>query len=50
MNYTILDDDIKEEKNVAADFPEIIKQIEEIMKKEHTPPSIDRFKMDALGD
>lgn len=45
-----LDNDIKEEHNVATDFPDIIKQMEEIMKKEHTPATIERFRLEALGD
>lgn len=45
-----LDTDIREENNVAAENPEIIEKIEKIMKKEHTPSTIERFKMDALGD
>ncbi|MCK5766352.1 MAG: sulfatase-like hydrolase/transferase, partial [Bacteroidales bacterium] len=45
-----LDDDIREENNVAADHPEIIKQMEKIMIKEHVPSTIERFKMEALGD
>ncbi len=45
-----LDNDIKEENNVATDFPEIIKQVEEIMKLEHQPSDLERFKLKALGD
>ena len=43
-----LDTDIREENNVADDFPEIIKQVEEIMRNEHIPSNIERFNMDAL--
>jgi len=45
-----LDNDIKEAYNVASDFPDIILQIQEIMKKEHTPASLERFRLEALGD
>ncbi len=45
-----LDEDIKEEKNVAADFPEMIDQMKEIMKKEHTPSTINRFKLKDIDD
>ncbi len=45
-----LDNDIKEEHNVASDFPDIINQMEGIMKKEHTPATIERFRLEALGD
>lgn len=45
-----LDNDIKEENNVAAQNPEIIKQIEAIMKKEHIPADVERFKMEAIDN
>jgi arylsulfatase len=45
-----LEQDIMEENNVAADFPEVVKQMEEILRKEHTTPSIERFRLEALGD
>jgi arylsulfatase A-like enzyme len=45
-----LDDDIKEETDVAEQYPEIVSAMEEIMKKEHTPSTVERFKMEALGD
>lgn len=45
-----LNNDIKEEKNIADQNPEIIKRIEEIMIKEHTTPELQKFKMEALGD
>ena len=35
---------------MAAANPEIVKKTVEIMKKEHTPSTIERFKMEALGD
>ena len=45
-----LKNDIKEENNVAAEHPEIVKKIEQIMVSEHTVPELDAFKMSALGD
>ena len=45
-----LDTDIREENNVAAENPEIVKKMENIMKKEHTPSTVEKFKMEALGD
>jgi arylsulfatase A-like enzyme len=45
-----LETDIQEQVNVAGQHPEIIRKIEEIMKNEHVPAEIDRFKMEVLGD
>ncbi|MFZ1290081.1 MAG: arylsulfatase [Melioribacteraceae bacterium] len=45
-----LNNDIKEEKNIADQNPEIVTRIEEIMKSEHTIPELQKFKMEALGD
>jgi len=45
-----LDIDIGEEKNVAEQNPNIIRQMEEIMKKEHIPATVERFKLEAIGD
>jgi arylsulfatase len=42
--------DIQERENVAADHPEIISRIEEIMRKEHIRSPVDRFKFPQLGD
>jgi len=41
-----LEKDIREKINVAADFPEIVGEMEVIMKNEHLPPELDRFKME----
>lgn len=38
-----LGNDITESQNVAGRYPEIVKQIEEIMKVEHNAPEIKRF-------
>ncbi len=43
-----LDEDIQELNNVAAEHPELIKQMELILKEEHTPAQLERFRMEAL--
>ena len=45
-----LNSDIGETRNVAADNPEIIKEIERIMIEEHEPSEVERFRFDVLGD
>lgn len=45
-----LNTDITEEQDVAAQHPEIVAQIKEIMKTAHRPAELDRFKMEELGD
>ncbi|NOY95772.1 MAG: arylsulfatase [Chlorobi bacterium] len=45
-----LDEDIREQNDVAADNPAIVKKIEAIMEQEHTPAEIERFKIKELGD
>lgn len=45
-----LDNDPQEQINVAADHPEIVEKMLEIMKKEHQEPVLERFRMEALGD
>jgi arylsulfatase len=45
-----LDEDIKEENDLSAGFPEVIRQVEDIMKKEHTPATVEGFMLEALGD
>jgi len=42
--------DIQEQNNVAAEHPEIVDKIEGIMKREHVPSVVDRFKIKELGD
>jgi arylsulfatase len=42
--------DPKEQNNIADANPEIIQKMKEIMKKEHSTPALDRFKMAALED
>ncbi len=45
-----LDEDIREEHNVAAEHPDLIRQIESIMSREHVPSELERFHLKALGD
>ena len=45
-----LKDDIRESHDVAPDNPAIVRKIESIMKEEHVPSSIERFKFSQLGD
>ncbi len=45
-----LKSDPTESNNIAASKPEIVAKIEAIMKREHTPAEIDRFKIKELGD
>lgn len=42
--------DLREEKNVAADYPKIVREMEKIMAKEHITPVLERFRQKALGD
>ena len=43
-----LDNDIQELHNVAADHPDIVKQVAQIMKAEHRTPEVTTFLMKAL--
>ena len=36
--------------NIASKYPDIVSKIEAIMKREHTPAEIDKFKIKELGD
>ena len=45
-----LDEDIKEQHDIAKQFPAIVKKMEEIMKQEHVPAENERFKFKQLGD
>ena len=42
--------DPTESYDVAAENPEIVSKIEAIMKQEHEPAELDRFKIKELGD
>ncbi|MBR10731.1 MAG: N-acetylgalactosamine-6-sulfatase [Rickettsiales bacterium] len=50
MELFDLENDPKEEKNVADQFPEIVEQISNIMKQEHSVPEVENFKLEVLGD
>lgn len=45
-----LEEDIQEQNNIAAQHPEIVKQIEAIMVQEHVPAASQRFHIKQLGD
>lgn len=45
-----LEEDLQEQYNVASDHPEIIAEMELILKIEHEPAQLERFRMEALGD
>ena len=45
-----LDTDIREQVDVAAQHPDIVTQIAAIMRREHVPSTLDRFKIPQLGD
>lgn len=45
-----LEEDIQEQTNIAAQHPEIVKQMEAIMVKEHVPAESKRFHIKELGD
>ena len=45
-----LKDDPREQSNVASANPAIVAQIEAIMRREHSPASLEKFKMPQLGD
>ena len=42
--------DPAEQNNLSEEYPDIVQKMEQIMISEHVPASIDRFKMEALGD
>lgn len=45
-----LETDIKEEKNLYDNYPNIVKKIEEIIKNEHTESNNPKWRMSLLGD
>ncbi len=45
-----LETDIKEENNIADQYPEVVKKIEQIMEEEHEPSAIKRFHLKQVGD
>ena len=40
----------QESENLAEKYPKVVAQIEAIMKREHTAPQVEKFKMESLGD
>lgn len=42
--------DIQESHDVAPDYPAIVQKMEAIMKQEHVPSTIERFRFPQLGD
>jgi len=44
-----LDEDIKEERDVSEEHPEVVEQIRSIMTQEHSVPERDAFRMEALN-
>ncbi len=42
--------DPQESKNIAGDYPEIVKEIKSIMATEHRPATLKNFRMKPLGD
>ena len=45
-----LNNDIQEQNNLAAQYPEVVEKIEAIMKQEHIPSTLEKFKFSQLGD
>ena len=45
-----LDEDIREQTNVAAQYPHIVRELEAIMDAEHRQAEIPRFRIKALDD
>lgn len=45
-----LENDIQEQNDVAADFPEVSAKIQKAMDDAHRPAALDRFKIETLGD
>ena len=45
-----LEEDLQEQNDIAANHPTIVAQIEKILIDARVEPTIDRFKMEALGD
>jgi arylsulfatase len=45
-----LEDDPREENDVAAEHPDVVTRIEAIMEREHVASTIERFQFKELGD
>ena len=50
VNLYDLDTDPLEQNDVAEQHPEIVKQIEDILKESHVQPELERFRIKELGD
>jgi arylsulfatase A-like enzyme len=45
-----LEEDMQELKDVSSQHPEIVREIETILEREHTPAENESFRMEQLGD
>jgi arylsulfatase A-like enzyme len=45
-----LDTDLQEIHDLSGDYPEMVKEMDKIMKLEHVTSAIDRFRLSALDD
>ncbi|MDY8134172.1 arylsulfatase [Aquimarina sp. 2201CG5-10] len=45
-----LEEDLKERNNIAKNHPEIVEKLFQIIKTEHTPPQIERFRIDPIEE
>lgn len=45
-----LSEDIREENNLAAAYPQVVAEMEEIMAREHVTSPFERFRLAALGE
>ncbi len=45
-----LNADSREQVNVAAEHPEVVREIEAIMRREHVPSAVERFRFPVLGE
>jgi arylsulfatase len=43
-----LDNDLQEQHDVAAQHPDVVEKIKQVMKKEHHTPEVDKFRMKVL--
>jgi hypothetical protein len=50
MKLFNLEEDLREEQNVAEANPEVVFRIEAIMQAARTTPAVERFKIKVLGD
>ncbi|MDX1637179.1 MAG: arylsulfatase [Balneolaceae bacterium] len=44
-----LENDLREEHDVAAQHPEVVRKIQEIMRQEHSRANVETFRMNALN-